>query len=274
MLITKPIAWVMTFRDPSLVKQRPDLVMMRKVGNRIVPNISWVSPINPGVQDRMFKVWKSILTRFDVDGVRIDHIRFDEDWEDYSPLMRKKMKEKFNIDIMKLKPNTPDWIKWVDFRADVIVDFLKRLTKMMKEVKPDLNDIAMYALPFSAQYGSYHEWTGTGQDYEKLSKIPNFKIFVMAYWEDFCDNEGPAPVRKWLENVIGNSRKLAGDRIIPTFSVTDWASAWNKSLSDSEFEMYDRICREVSIKYGYNFIAYFYYWKWGLQQMLKAGVDK
>ncbi len=270
----KIIAWIMTFRDPELVKQRPDLVMMRKVGNKIVPNISWVSPINPEVQDRMFKIWKSVLTRFKVDGVRIDHIRFDEDWEDFSPMMRKAMKEKFNVDIMKMKPNTDEWIKWVDFRADIIVNFLKKLTKMMKEVRPDLDDIAMYALPFSAQYGSYHEWTGTGQDFAKLSKIPNFKIFVMAYWEDFCDGEGAEPVRNWLNDVIGNSYKLAGNTIIPTFSVTDWASAWNRSLSNSEFDMYDRICREVSLKYGYDFIAYFYYWKWGLSQMKKAGVDK
>lgn len=269
----KVYAWVPTFRDPVLVKYRPDWVMMRKIGDKVIPNVNWVSPVRNEVQERMFKIWKSILTRFDVDGVRIDHIRFDEDWEDFSDFTRQIIMKKYGFDIMKIKPQTDNWIKWVDFRADVITDFLKKLIKMIREIKPDL-DIGIYALPFSVQYGSYYEWTGTGQDFERLSKIQNMKIFVMAYWEDFCPNEGPDAVREWLDNIIGNSYKLGGDVIVPTYSVTDWASAWNKELSQSEWYMYDKICREVALKYNYNFISYFYYWKWDLDKMKKAGADE
>jgi uncharacterized lipoprotein YddW (UPF0748 family) len=103
----------------------------------------FVDPANPLVQDYLLKLYREIVTRYKVDGIHLDYIRYprQEPGADFGfgVAGRSQFQALTGIDPVDISVNNSSlWWMWTQFRAKQVNEFVARVSKEMKQVKPDL----------------------------------------------------------------------------------------------------------------------------------------
>ncbi|MDD2268756.1 MAG: family 10 glycosylhydrolase [Eubacteriales bacterium] len=161
----------------------------------------WMEPGNPEVVAYLQRIVKDMLTKLDLDGISFDIIRYppptqiyDMIWRrifstepeteytmefyGYSKLNRERFKEKYNVDPLDITPDDKEMFDaWIDFRSDIIQEFLTQLADTARSVKPG---IVVSASPTALS--TYDDWDimYSGLDYRKLAE-PLDVVIPMAY---------------------------------------------------------------------------------------------
>lgn len=156
--------------------RHPDWGITDRHGNFFDPTSqkAFFDPAHPEVQAYVLALMEEIVTRYDVDGIQFDYVRypFQEPWRDrhyrYSPPARQEFLARTGSDPNHLQPGDPHWRSWVDFRMEKVSAFVAEASSRLRHQDPDLIlSAAVFALEDWERHYSiqqpWEQWITQGQ---------------------------------------------------------------------------------------------------------------
>ncbi|MEA5513718.1 glycoside hydrolase family 10 protein [Nodularia sp. UHCC 0506] len=112
-------------------------------------------PANPELRQYLFKLYEEIVTRYQVDGLQLDYIRYP--FQDphagrtygYGKAARAQFQQLHDVDPVNISPNQRDlWQKWTAFRTEQVDSFVTQVTQRLRKQRPNLIfSVAVFPLP-------------------------------------------------------------------------------------------------------------------------------
>lgn len=157
------------------------------------------NPANPEVQEHELKIIEELLIRYpNFDGIILDRVRYDGIEADFSPLSIELFERYLGEKIKNFPDDIYKWIKneigervrkegkffkkWLEWRASVIYDFMKKAKATVKQVNPNI----LFGTYTGAWYPVYYEvgvnWASQKYDPSKEYDwaTPNYKNYGYA----------------------------------------------------------------------------------------------
>ncbi|MBV6627659.1 MAG: family 10 glycosylhydrolase [Rivularia sp. (in: Bacteria)] len=128
-------------------------------------NKPFFDPANPQLRQYLLNQYEEIVTRYNVDGLHLDYIRYPfQDHQrnrsyGYGKAARSLFKQRYGIDPLKISPRQRNlWKKWTDFRTQQIDSFVAQVSQKMRQKKPDLiMSVAVFPLPEKERIGKLQQ---------------------------------------------------------------------------------------------------------------------
>ncbi|MCL1469122.1 family 10 glycosylhydrolase [Argonema antarcticum A004/B2] len=147
----------------------------------------FLDPANPEVRRYLLSLCDEILSRYNVDGLHLDYIRYP--FQDpsrgsvygYGKAARQLFQEMAGVDPMKISPsNRPMWQKWTEFRTSQINSFVAEVSHMARQRRPNLiMSAAVFGYPVQERIQKLQ------QNWEVWAKRGDVDLVVpMAYAQD------------------------------------------------------------------------------------------
>ena len=122
----------------ELASEHPDWLTQQQDGSKTsvsaAGEVSWLNPFHPEVQQFLTELILEAVANYDLDGIQFDdHTSLPKTfgYDRYTlNLYRQETKKEAPDDV-----NDPDWVKW---RANKITAFMAKLSKTVKQKKPNL----------------------------------------------------------------------------------------------------------------------------------------
>ncbi len=143
-------------------------------GNRrSFPEGLYLSPTNPEVNEYLLKLVEELVTRYAIDGLHFDYIRYQDRRWGYSRAGRKRFLLRYHVDPLTLETsNGSYWYRlrpsqrrqfhalWDAFRRDAISDFVRRTHYLLQDVAPKVAlSAAVKPDPKQARERYFQDWT-------------------------------------------------------------------------------------------------------------------
>lgn len=211
-------AWVPQFHDQVAARKHPSWQMQALEGTRVVPFSGknrrefFVNPLGVEVQAYQRSIVAEIASGYDVDGVVLDWVRFDDYNMDVGPETRARFKEAFGVDPVDIdfKTDNPRRVEWSGWRDAGIAAYVSSVRSALEAIKPGL-EFGVYILP--------PEFVEVGQNAGLFAGHTDF-LSPMAYFKDWGFQPG------WLwRRLLPQVRAKAGRTpLIPVLD-EDWTDA-------------------------------------------------
>lgn len=134
----------------------------------------FLDPANPAVQDYLMGILKEIATKYDVDGINIDYIRYpvcspdntaeflSTSWG-YTHYAMEEFKKSYGVPPLNIGVNDAAWCKWSDYRMNKVTNFVERLHEL-KAIRPGMT-ISAVVFPDKDQSAliKLQDWTRWAQ---------------------------------------------------------------------------------------------------------------
>ncbi|QEG32910.1 glycoside hydrolase family 10 protein [Bythopirellula goksoeyrii] len=119
-----------------LIRKHPEWAALDVKGNLVSKNgFQWMNGMRPEVQDFVLSLLKEILTKYDIDGVQgDDRLPACPSIGGYDPWTVALYKEQHEGREPPKNHLDPDWIDW---RADLLNDFMGRMYHELKAIRPE-----------------------------------------------------------------------------------------------------------------------------------------
>ncbi|MBD2626175.1 family 10 glycosylhydrolase [Trichormus variabilis] len=115
----------------------------------------FLDPANPEVRQYLLKLYAEIVTRYQVDGIHLDYIRYP--FQDplagrtygYGKVSREQFQQQTGVDPLNITPSQRDlWQKWTAFRTEQVDSFVSEVSQMLKQKRANLIlSVAVFPLP-------------------------------------------------------------------------------------------------------------------------------
>ncbi|MFN8578674.1 MAG: family 10 glycosylhydrolase [Candidatus Sericytochromatia bacterium] len=141
--------WIWTFRvkspdygDPLLSKY-PDWASIKENPSPKDREALFFSPSSPQARELITKIIMEIVEGYDIDGLLMDYIRFDE--TNNEDILSKKYfrayyLEKFGIEPpYRIEKKDPIFVEWQIWRENQVTEMVKNVRKRIKQTKPNVN---------------------------------------------------------------------------------------------------------------------------------------
>jgi uncharacterized lipoprotein YddW (UPF0748 family) len=112
-------------------------------------------PANPELRQYLLRLYEEIVTRYDVDGVQLDYIRYP--FQDpaagriygYGKAARAQFQQLNGVDPISISPSQRDlWQKWTEFRTQQVDSFVAQASQQLRQKRPNLIvSVAVFPLP-------------------------------------------------------------------------------------------------------------------------------
>lgn len=112
-------------------------------------------PANPELRQYLLRLYEEIVTRYDVDGVHLDYIRYP--FQDpaagriygYGKAARAQFQQLNGVDPISISPSQRDlWQKWTTFRTQQVDSFVAQASQQLRQKRPNLiMSVAVFPLP-------------------------------------------------------------------------------------------------------------------------------
>lgn len=135
----------------------PDWANYDNLGNMIPVGQTkpFFDPANPEVRQYLLKLYEEIVTRYNVDGLQLDYIRYP--FQDpsagrtygYGKAARAQFQQLTGVDPINISPSQPElWQKWTTFRTEQIDSFVAQVSQQLRQKRPNLIlSVAVFPLP-------------------------------------------------------------------------------------------------------------------------------
>ena len=138
--------------NSALAKRHPDWLTARRNASKITVDVNqpkatnpkvvdpmltkgvWLNPFHPEVQQFMLNMIVEVVTKYNVDGVQFDdHFGLPSDfgYDDFTVALYQQEHQGKN------PPNNPQDAQWLRWRAHKLTNFMERVYKAVKAVKPE-----------------------------------------------------------------------------------------------------------------------------------------
>lgn len=247
-------AWIPQFHDKAAFDKNADWKMMALVNGQVVPFTGsagteyFVNPVHPDVQAYERSIIREIVTNYDVDGVVLDWLRFDDFNMDMGTYTRQTYAGQFGYDPVTIDFTTDNAKRrqWNDWRTTQIGNYVRDVKNDIQSIVPGLFT-GVYILP--------PEFIECGQDPAKFKDDVDF-VSPMAYFADW----GFTPA--WVYNNTGilsqTKSKIGSKEIIPAFDVS-WTNPQYHEIYTGIRQNFPEIQN----------LSYFLYGKWTDVQLKK-----
>lgn len=187
-----------------LIAANPDWANYDNRGNRIPPGQTkpFLDPANPAVRRYLLQLFEEIVTRYEVDGLQLDYIRYP--FQDpgagrtygYGSAARQQFQALTGVDPLTISPTQRQlWERWTDFRTHQINSFVAQTSRLLRRHNPDLVlSTAVFPLP------THERLHKIQQNWETWAQQGHVDLIVtMSYAMD--TNRLQRLVIPWLNNV-------------------------------------------------------------------------
>jgi uncharacterized lipoprotein YddW (UPF0748 family) len=133
----------------------------------------FVSPAHPGVKDNLYNIWMDIATRYEVDGLHFDYVRYPNPQYDYSrvsidrfrqeiekkltPSERRALLAQFRRDPLLYIRRFP--AAYSEFQRAQVTELVSRIYSGVKSVKPNaIISAAVFANQEDAARSRFQDW--------------------------------------------------------------------------------------------------------------------
>ena len=204
-------AWMPQFHDQMAARAHPEWQMHGLKGGLVVPYTGrdrkefFLNPLNPVARDYQRSLIEEVARDYDVDGIVIDWVRFDDYAMDLGDETRAKFKASAGFDPIEIDFSRDNLRRrqWNTWREAQIADHVRQLRVALDVIKPGL-ELGAYILP--------PEFIEVAQDAAQFSDSVTF-LSPMAYYRDWGFPETWI-VRKLLPEAI---KKAGPAKVIPVF---------------------------------------------------------
>ena len=154
----------------------PDWAIFDKQGRLFAPNTrkAFFDPANPEVREYLMALLEEIATRYDVDGIQLDYIRYP--FQDprvnqtygYGVAARQQFQERTGVDPIEVYPRDRTlWQQWTEFRIRQVDSFVASVSARLLSQRPDLIlSAAVFPLPPAERQQrlqqNWEEWAKQG----------------------------------------------------------------------------------------------------------------
>ncbi len=164
-----------------VLSRYPDWAISDREGNKFHYNSGkvFLDPSNPGVKRYLSLLLEEIATRYEVDGIHLDYIRYPfqnpngSKTYGYGIASRQQFKQMTGVDPITLTPYSPLWSQWTGFRIRQIDNFVASVSQNLKQQRPELI-LSTAVFPMERQ--------------ERLTKI-------QQHWEEWVRQE-------WIDMLV------------------------------------------------------------------------
>ncbi|WP_342438652.1 family 10 glycosylhydrolase [Paenibacillus sp. FSL L8-0436] len=240
-------AWIPQFHDRAAFDKNSEWQMRALVDGKVKPFTGsngteyFVNPLHPGVQAYERSIIKEVAENYEVDGIVLDWLRFDDYNMDMGDYTRTQYKNQYGYDPITINfaSDNAKREEWNDWRTT-------KLGEYVRDVKSDLDGITP-GLFFGA-YILPPEFVEVGQDAAKFMPYMDF-VSPMAYFDDW---EFP---QSWVydsEGILSQTRQKIGNAEIIAALDTDWSDAQYKNVQQGIRSNFPDISN----------LAFFIYGKW------------
>ncbi|BBH19706.1 hypothetical protein Back11_10510 [Paenibacillus baekrokdamisoli] len=200
-------AWVENFfAGGPVVQNHPDWRLMSRKGDDYeVGSFNakwyWLNPALPQTRDFVASVYKELVTKYDIDSLHLDYARYPGSGDytndfGYDTYTRKLFSDKYGVDPINLHPGAQHWDEWLQFRADIINDWVKQAAEDAHKIKPKLQITA-------AVWPNYDE--------APKSHAQETKKWLDNNWIDQVFHMSYAPDSALVVEDLKNTMRIAGD---------------------------------------------------------------
>jgi uncharacterized lipoprotein YddW (UPF0748 family) len=201
-LVGKPASYL----GPVLEKY-PQWANREQDGDIFAPEgKTFLDPANPEVQAYLLRLYREIVTKYDVDGLQLDYIRYPREEpgqeQGFGTSGRQRFKQTTGIDPNQISPSDRSlWWIWTQFRAQQVTEFVTKVSKEMRQTKPRLI-ISAAVFPweplrrFSRIQQNWETWAAKG-DIDLLvpmTYVPETSRFVRQQVQPVIAGVGKSPV--------------------------------------------------------------------------------
>jgi uncharacterized lipoprotein YddW (UPF0748 family) len=176
-------AWMPQFHDQTAVRAHPEWQMRHLKGDVVVPYTGrhrqefFVNPLNSDARDYQTALIEELARDYDVDGIVVDWVRFDDYAMDLGDETRARFKstagfDPIGIDFARDSPLRRQWNAW---REAEIAAHIRRLRGRVEAIRPGLA-FGVFVLPPA--------FTEVAQDVGQFSESVTF-VSPMAYYKDW-----------------------------------------------------------------------------------------
>ena len=244
----KVYAWVPQFHDRAALKKYPNAQMKTLVGKKTVAYNQngeyFVNPLNKKIQKYEISILKEIAKKYDVDGIILDWLRFDDYKMDLSKSTRNAFKKKYGYDpiTISFSTNNAKRRQWNSWRTSQLASYVKQASRSVRQTKKDILLGVFILTP---------EFTECGQDVGKFKSYIDV-VLPMSYYKDW--DFTPSWVYGKNSGILYDTQKKAKNTsIIPTFDLP----------SSTQKDSYKTIFKKTQKNYPkIKCINYFIYGKW------------
>ncbi len=167
---------------------------------------TFLDPANPAVQNYLLSLYKEIVTRYDVDGLQLDYIRYPR--QDvgrdfgFGVAGRKEFAQLTGIDPIRLSPKSSSlWWLWTSFKVRQVDNFVARVSTEIKQIKPrTIISAAVFPWKSIDRLNKIHQnwesWAGRG-DVDLLIPMtyaPDTSVFLQQGVQPALAGIAQAPV--------------------------------------------------------------------------------
>ena len=120
----------------KLLEKKPEWAACDRKGNLLKKNgFEWLNALNTEVQDFILSLILEVVSNYDIDGIQGDDRLPALPCEGgYDPITIKRYHQQFGTN----PPSNPKEKKWLQWRADILTEFLSRLYREVKSVNSHL----------------------------------------------------------------------------------------------------------------------------------------
>ncbi len=192
-------------------------------GNLIIPGQTkpFLDPANPEVRSYLHSLLSEIVTRYDVDGIQLDYIRYP--FQDpganrlfgYGTAARAQFKDLTGVDPSELSPNSQDqrirylWNQWTAFRTQQVTSFVAETAQRLRRQDPTLK---ISAAVFADD--TYKRQQTLQQDWEDWADQGLVDWIVLMSYASSTDRFAQL-IRPWLvESSYRHTQVIPGIRLL------------------------------------------------------------
>jgi uncharacterized lipoprotein YddW (UPF0748 family) len=185
----------------------------------------FLDPANPQVREYLIKLYTEIVTKYPVDGIHLDYIRYP--FQDpflgrtygYGKAARAQFQQQTGIDPLNISPTQRDlWQQWTAFRTQQVDSFVAELSQTLRKKRNTLIlSVAVFPLP------EYERIEKIQQHWEVWARKGDIDLIVpMTYALDTPRFQGLA--QPWITSTkLGATLLVPGIRLLslPTMGAFD-----------------------------------------------------
>ncbi len=214
------------YPGPVLAKN-PDWAGYDNRGQMVPPNQTkpFFDHANPQVRDYLLRLYTEIVTKYKVDGLQLDYIRYP--FQDptkgrtygYGKAARAQFQQLTGVDPTKISPSQRDlWQKWTEFRTQQVDSFVAEVSQKLRSQRPNLIlSAAVFPLPERERIQKLQ------QNWEEWAQRGDIDLIVpMTYAHDTLRFQRLA--QPWIATrKLGSTLLIPGIRLLelPTIGALD-----------------------------------------------------
>ncbi len=204
-------AWMVTFHiwqgstppsDPNHpFNLHPDWLLKNYAGQTFIGNEYTFDPGHPEVQKHTYNVFMDVVTRYNIDAINFDYVRYSSPDEGYNAVSVGRFNNRFGRSGLP-DPQDPLWKQW---RRDQITALVRKIYLNIQATKPSVKLMAD-TITWSPGVTTKTEWTNSARAYNDV--LQDWRAWMeegildvarpMAYFREY-DATQASDYRKWVQ---------------------------------------------------------------------------